>query len=89
VQALMKLAILARINGFKSHVTTFASARTRSNTLTPGAKMSRRSFDVAPRVQRLRCDRNTDHECGTSVYACALSACRVRDFEYAESIRHT
>jgi hypothetical protein len=54
VQALIKLVMLAMMNGFKSQVTTFASARMRSNKLIPAANIRKRSFDVAPRVQRLR-----------------------------------
>lgn len=54
MHALIKLAIQARIKRFKTQVSTLAMARIRSNHITPGANMRKRSLDVAPKVQRLR-----------------------------------
>jgi len=54
MNAMIMQAILARINTFRHHVKTFENARILSHQLVPRAKVSSRSFDVAPRVHLLR-----------------------------------
>jgi len=73
----------------RNQVNMLQKARIRSNHWTPRDVNSIRSFEVAPSVHRLRCDKSTSTELGTTVYARALRACRVCAFERADSIKHT